>query len=66
MKQKLIDPTQDFIEAIKHDCNIRGKEIAGEHFDGDMADVMGEVFGDILANGVMYGIGNSLYDVPMK
>ncbi len=61
----LIDPTANFCEAISRSAHKEGKKIANKHFEGDMAVVMGEVFGDMLACGVMNSIGGSLWDVPM-
>ena len=61
----LMDPTADFCEAVRKDTLVRGQGIADELFTGDMASAMGEVFGDILANGVIGSIGGSLFDVPM-
>ncbi len=58
----LIDPTADFCKAIQTDCITRGKTIADDCFDSDMADVMGEVFGDILTRGVLCNIGGSLFN----
>ena len=65
-KKELLDPTVEFCKAIRRDTRKRGAEIANKHFEGDMAVVMGEVLGDILANGVLNNIGDSLYDVPMR
>ena len=62
----LTDPTGSFIEAVRKSTRIRGDRIAKEHFEGDMAVAMGEVFGDWLAGAVICGIGSSLYDVPMS
>ena len=63
---KNLDPTADFIKSIRKSAHKRGKEIAIAHFEGDMADVMGEVLGDMMFGAVVSGIGNSLYDVPMN
>lgn len=62
----LSDPTGEFIKAVRRDARKRGNKIASEHFKGDMAVVMGEVFGDCLAGGVIGSIGNSLWDVPAQ
>ena len=65
LDKKLSDPTGEFIQAVRKSCRVRGDKIANECFEGDMADVMGEVFGEMLAGRVIGLIGNSLYDVPM-
>ncbi len=62
----LRDPMLAFCKAIQENAHKKGREIASEHFDGAMADVMGEVFGNMLANGVVNTIGGSLFDVPME
>ncbi len=58
------DPTSEFIEAMRSDAHKCGSKIAKFHFEGDMADVMGEVLGDLMFGKVVEGIGNSLYNVP--
>lgn len=65
-KRELLDPTLEFCKALRRDARKRGDEIANEHFEGDMAVAMGEVSGDMLANGVTNSIGNSLWDVPIR
>jgi len=57
----LLDPTVEFVKAVRRDARTRGDKIANEHFEGDMAVVMGEVFGDYLACGVINSIGGSLW-----
>lgn len=64
--KSLSDPMGEFIRDVRRSARSRGDRIAGEHFEGDMAVVMGEVFRDLLASGVISSIGNSLFDVPMN
>ena len=62
----LSDPTAEFIKGLHKDARKRGAKIANELFTGEMAKAMGEVCGDILLNGIVAGLGNSLFDVPMQ
>lgn len=64
--EKLIDPTKAFCEAVCEDARVCGDKIANKHFEGDMAIAMGEVFGDMLACGVMNAVGSRLFDRPMQ
>lgn len=64
--KSLLDPTVSFCKEIRKSARVRGDKIANAHFEGDMAIVMGEVFGNMLACGVINAVGGSLWDVPMQ
>lgn len=62
---ELTDPTAFFCKAVLKSARDRGNKIAGKLYEGNMAIVMGKIFGDIIACGVMGAVSNSLWDTPM-
>ncbi len=62
----LMDPTADFCKSVQKNALVSGKTIADKHFTDDMAEAMGVVFGEMLANAVVGSVGASLFDVPME
>ena len=69
MDKALLDPLGEYIKSIRKSCRKRGivmaNDLCGDWDDGQI-ECMGEVFGNMLACGVIGAIGGSLYDVPMQ